>query len=116
MIGRRLAAVSAGQRDGMGAGEVVEAGKEAGKPGAVFAVRDKIARQSKRKKRRQRLRAHGREITEAAREDAVADGLRRMKVAEEVPAFQRKVSSDEDLIAARGAEDGTVVADAEHEA
>jgi hypothetical protein len=37
-----------------------------------------------------------------------------MEATEEVPAFQRKVSGDEDLMGARRAEDGTVVTDAEH--
>lgn len=46
----------------------------------------------------------------------MADGLRRMKVAEKMAAFEREVRGDEHLMATRRAEDGAVVTNAEHKA
>ena len=45
----------------------------------------------------------------------MADGGGGVEVAAEVPVFEGEVGGDEDLVAARGAEDGAVVADAEGE-
>ena len=87
-------------------GQVDQAAREAPNP----RLRQ-VARQSQRQKDGNRLSPHRSDIAQAARQTAVANGLRRMPVAPKVDAFQREVSSDERISSREQAQNGAVVSD-----
>ncbi len=116
MAGRGLAGVAARQGHGVFCGEGVEAGEEASEPFAVSGSCEDLGRKRKREKGGERRGAHGGEVAEAASEDAMADGFGRMEAAERVATFEGEIRGHEHVVAARRAEDGAVVADAEDDA
>ncbi len=71
----------------------------------------KLSGQGEREETSQRLASHGGNVTQAAGEAAVADAAGRVPVAAEMDVFDRKISGDEEFVAAGRVEDGTVVAD-----
>ena len=93
-----------------------QSAKEALHPRATGASGEHLCGQRKREEGGQRTGTHRCQVTESARQGAVSGGLGRMPVAAEVAAFEGEVSGDEDLVATRGAQDGAVGADAQHEA
>jgi hypothetical protein len=93
-------------------GQATKSGKESIDPASSSASREQVPGQCKREEGSHRTCPHRGKIAETAREGPVPNRLRRMPVAAEVATFEREVRGDENLVALRRAEDGTIIANA----
>jgi hypothetical protein len=94
-------------------GEGAEASEEALDPLLATAGARHVGREGEREEGGDGGGPHGGEVAEAAGEAAMSDRGCGVEVAAEVAVFEGEVGGDEDLVVARRAEDGAVVADAQ---
>jgi hypothetical protein len=104
----RQGRITANERNTERASQRPEAIIESSDPGPAYRPRE-----GKRNQREAGPRAHRRQITQSARQCAMTYGLRRVEVKPKVYALERKISGENQVAAARGSHNRSIVADPE---
>jgi hypothetical protein len=107
LCGRKVAS---GELNPIASGEVKQAAQE-----AVNPFLRHVWRQPERHEARQRLAAHGRDITQSTRQTLVSNAVRGMPLPSEVNVFNAKIGSHQKLVSGREAQNRAIIADAAHD-